>query len=345
MVGGRQTDHSPRSPTTDASVSHVDHAKTLDWGSRHTCNSPPSVPRQPRADSWRDCRARMRPRRAAGRGKPHAAAVARFPQRVCALRRHGCRPDDARGAGVRARAQRDQAGGRAAAGAAVRAVPLQAGRGAHGHDDRARRSRAHRRQRADSDERGALVQRADGRGPVVRQPDRGRLLPRAAASGHRPRKPHCEGHDQRESLESGCAAHPRSACAGSDVAACPDDRGLSRGAAQRIAPGSRAGCRRGRAVVAGGIPPCRRRSPGGSGVVRLAGHAIDRDARRHRRSASCGGGGALRRWPPDRRHCRHRLPDGRIGRALASNDAGVRELQPDARPASGRSRASTSRSS
>ena len=68
-------------------------------------------------------------------------------------------------------------------GAAVRALPRQAGRAAARHDARAGGARADRRQRADSHQHRSLVQRADGRDPVVGQPDRERLLPRAADAG------------------------------------------------------------------------------------------------------------------------------------------------------------------
>ena len=86
------------------------------------------------------------------------------------------------GAGVRAGAQHHQAGGRAAARAAVRALPRQAGRRAARHDAHSGGARADRRQRADSQQRRSLVQRADGRRPVVGERDRRRLLPGAAAA-------------------------------------------------------------------------------------------------------------------------------------------------------------------
>ena len=49
--------------------------------------------------------------------------------------------------------------------------------------------RADCRQRADSHEHRPLVQRADGRHPVVGEPDRERLLPRAADARERSRQP------------------------------------------------------------------------------------------------------------------------------------------------------------
>ena len=57
-------------------------------------------------------------------------------------------------------------------GAAVRALPRQAGRRAARDDARAGGARADRRQRADPQQRRPLVQRADGRDPVVGQRDR-----------------------------------------------------------------------------------------------------------------------------------------------------------------------------
>ncbi len=70
----------------------------------------------------------------------------------------------------------------------VRPVPRQARRAADRHDAGAGDARARRRQRTDPHERGALVQRADGRDPLVGERDRRRLLPGAAAAGVRPRR-------------------------------------------------------------------------------------------------------------------------------------------------------------
>ena len=59
-----------------------------------------------------------------------------------------------------------------------------------GHDAHPVGAGAHRRQRGDPHERRPLVQRADGRGAVVGQHDRQRLLPRPAEAGDRPRAAH-----------------------------------------------------------------------------------------------------------------------------------------------------------
>ena len=67
-------------------------------------------------------------------------------------------------------------------GAAVRALPRQARGRAARDDDHSGGARADRRQRADSQQRRPLVQRADGRGAVVGQRDCRRLLPGAAAA-------------------------------------------------------------------------------------------------------------------------------------------------------------------
>ncbi len=66
---------------------------------------------------------------------------------------------------------------------------VEAGRAAPRHDAGAGRPRADRRQRADSHQHRSLVQRADGRHPVVREPDCRRLLPGAADAGDRSRDP------------------------------------------------------------------------------------------------------------------------------------------------------------
>ena len=130
-------------------------------------------------------------------------------------------------------------------------------------------ARADRRQRADPHEHRSLVQRADGRDPVVGQPDRERLLPRAADAGERSREPPRADAGRRRSGERRRAADPRSAGARRHAAARADGRGLPRRAVGRLAAQPGAGGRRRRAVAAAPataaprpIGSRRRRSPG-----------------------------------------------------------------------------------
>ena len=89
---------------------------------------------------------------------------------------------------LRARAQCHQAHRRAAASAAVRAVPRKARRRAARHDADSRGARAARRQRADSEQRRSLVQRA-GRGCADSgRSDRERLLPRSPGAPRRSKR-------------------------------------------------------------------------------------------------------------------------------------------------------------
>ncbi len=115
---------------------------------------------------------------------------------------------------------------------------------------------------------------------------------------------------------------------------------------RRVARAARAGGRRRRAGAAAGLQPRGGRSAGGAGARRLARHAIDRDARA-RPAICCTRRRVIRDRDGrgDRRRRGDRLPDRRSGGAVAPHDAGVRELQPAARAASGRSPASTCRSS
>ena len=192
--------------------------------------APASVPRQLAPDPDRDPAARRRSRRTAHDCEPLGHLLARLPRRGRALCALGCRRHDARGARVRARAQHHQADRRAPAGAAVRPVPREAGGGAARDDAHSVGSGAHRRQRGDSHERRPMVQRADGRGPVVRQPDRQRLLPRPPEPRDRPRAadcahaagradaprpcrpPTCATSSLRKSRSNGCRWWPSTAC-------------------------------------------------------------------------------------------------------------------------------------
>ena len=117
----------------------------------------------------------------AGAGQPLGHARARLPDRGRALRALRDQPHDSRRARLRARAQHRQAGRREAPGAAVCAFPRQAGRRAARDDADSGGAGADRRQRADPQQRRSLVQRADGRCPVVGERHCRRLLPGAAA--------------------------------------------------------------------------------------------------------------------------------------------------------------------
>ena len=120
----------------------------------------PPVPRQPAADPRRHRPAARQPRRDHPALGSHDAAQSRLPQRSRPLRAVDRRRHDAAGARVRAGAQRHQAGRRAAARAAVLALPAEARRGAARPDDRPVGAGAARRQRADPADDGALVQPA-----------------------------------------------------------------------------------------------------------------------------------------------------------------------------------------
>ena len=269
--------------------------------------------------------------RAAGDRQRHVALLARFPQRVRALRAVGGRPDDARGARLRAGAQHRQAGGRAAAGAAVRAVPRQAGRAAARHDAGAGRARADRRQRADSHEHRPLVQRADGGDPVVGESDRGRLLPRAADAGERSREPSRAHAGRGRSHEHRRPSDSRRAGARRDAAAGPDGGGLPRRAVGRIADEPGVGRRRGRAGAAAWLQPRGRGSSGRPGARRIGGSALDGNAWQLGRNAARGGGHSRQGRPSERRGGGDRVSHRRSRRTIAPHDASLRKLQPAAR--------------
>ena len=107
-----------------------------------------------------------------------------FLTEIRPVRPVGRRPHDPARPHVRARAQRHQADRRAAAGAAVRAIPRKARRGAARDDADPGGARAACRQRADPEQRRSLVQRACRGSADVGRPDRERLLPRSADSRH-----------------------------------------------------------------------------------------------------------------------------------------------------------------
>ena len=134
-----------------------------------------------------------------------------------ALRALGRRPDDAGGARLRARAQRRQAGGRAAARPAVRAVSREAGAGAARADRRAVRARPDRRQRADPQQHGEVVQPADRRRPHRGDAHRAGLLPRSRGERGEPRGaasratiPVAARRDRAISTACGARSRPRS---------------------------------------------------------------------------------------------------------------------------------------
>ena len=89
---------------------------------------------------------------------------------------------------LRAGAQHRQAGRRAAPGAAVRALPRQARDGAARDDADSRGARADRRQRAHSQQRRPLVQRADGRSAVVGQRESPATTTRSSSGSSRRRR-------------------------------------------------------------------------------------------------------------------------------------------------------------
>ena len=148
-------------------------------------------PRRPLRDNPRLILAGMiRPARRARRhrrarqqvGRP----VSRFPHRIRPVRPVGGRPHDPARPHLRARAQCHQAHRRAAASAAVRAIPRKARRRAARHDADSRRAGAARGQRADSEQRRSLVQRA-GRGCA--DVGRSRLRATTTAIGRRASRP------------------------------------------------------------------------------------------------------------------------------------------------------------
>ena len=198
------------------------------------------------------------------------------------------------GLDVRARAQRHQADRRAAAGAAVRAIPRKARRGAARHDADPCGARAARRQRADPEQRRSLVQRACRGSADVRRSDRERLLPRSAGSRHgrraAPRRSP-GGRRVRRRRRRGC---PRSHPSGGDAGAREDGRGVSRHAGHAASRGD-AVCRRRRARHAARLCARGRRSHGGAGGVRADRTADARAIADGRRADSRGRGRAARR--------------------------------------------------
>ena len=144
---------------------------------------PPEAARSSTTPSYpaRHRRAGRHARRAARAGQPLGVARARLPRRVRPLRALGHRPHHSGRARLRAGAQHRQAGRRTPPRAAVRALPRQARCGPAGHDDHSGGAGADRGQRAHSQQRGPLVQRADGAGARVGARHRRRLLPGAAA--------------------------------------------------------------------------------------------------------------------------------------------------------------------
>ena len=234
--------------------------------------------------------------------------------------------------GLRARAQRDQAGRGAPARAAVLAVPPEAGRRAARPDDRSLGPRAARRQRVDPPDHDAVVQPAGHRRPHLGQRDRQHVLSRSRSRGRgaggaarrrRAGAGAAVGRPRRAEGVGLCAGHGRPRRHGRDL---PPPAG--RGRQERGRPGRRAAVAvaavRAPARVVGSAG--RRRSPAAAPTPR-------------RTSRSTDGGELVRAGvlvrdgsrQADRRGHRQRLPLGRSRAARAPHRGSVRGLQPAAR--------------
>ena len=203
-------------------------------------------------------------------------------------------------------------------GAAVRALPRQAGRAAARHDARAGGARADRRQRADSHEHRPLVQRADGRHPVVgRTRSPATTTTSGSCSVERPRRAHRARAGRRRSRATRRRAPIRDLLAPDvtlqrvqmvEVYRVGAGRAVAAEPSSRWSTSRRRRCRR-------GYTPRGRRSAGRAGARRLGRDAVDRD-----RSATSGdllhAAAVIRASgrPADRRRRRDRLPDRAISR-------------------------------
>ena len=125
-----------------------------------------------------------------------------------------------------------------------------------------------------------------------------------------------------------CPADSRSRRARRHAAARQDGAGVARRAGRRRPPARRVGRRCRGHRDAGRLRPCVGGAAGGAGAVRPRRHSVDRDARHLRRPAACRGRDQIEGRHADRRGGGDRLSDRRPGRAVALDDAGVRELQP-----------------
>ena len=306
----------------------------------------PADSRQPAPPAGRHRAARHRARRSARARRAHHQLFSRLPDRGRPLRAVGRRPDDAGRAGVRAGAQHHQAGRRAAPRAAVRAVSREAGCRAAGDDPHPVDPRPHRRQRAHSQQRRSLVQRADGRSAVVGEPHRQRLLRRAAAVRRRSGRAHCTGarvgradDGQRRAAADAHRARGR--------ARSPARWWRSSGWRPRpalpadVAPGAR----RGVADAAAGRVTGVGRAAGQPGRCRRDRDVGARAGEPRRRADSRRGGDTQRRRARDRRGRRQRLSDGRPRCPLASDDRRLRGLPAASRAQGARCSACTCRSS
>ena len=135
-----------------------------DPGTPAVARPSPAAAGQPGPDPALDRAPRRGARGDAVAGGALVAAVARLPQLGRPLRGVGRRPDADARAGLRAGAQHPEAGRRAAAGAAVRPLPRQAGDGAARPDADPGRAGAAGRQRDHPQRRQPLVLAADRHG-------------------------------------------------------------------------------------------------------------------------------------------------------------------------------------
>jgi len=229
--------------------------------------------------------------------------------------------------------KRREADRRTAARAALRAFSREARRAAARDDARARRAGARGRQRAHSHQRGPLVQRADGRHPVVSHQIAG------------------DYYHERQLLVSDQASQIARTLGAVDLVN-PDAARIRELIAPDIA------LQRVQTVDVYRVAPAARGAlPGLEPVLDIATPALRQATRaspptasRHRRSLDHRKRGRLKPWArpgsaarcsrdqveagrtDDRRRGCHRLPDRRSRRELAPDDAGVRRLQPAARP-------------
>ena len=170
-----------------------------DPGTPAVARPSPAAAGQPGPDPAVDRAPRRGTRGDAVAGGALVAAVARLPQLGRPLRGVGGRPDADAGAGLRPGAQHPEAGGRAAAGAAVRPLPRQAGGGAARPDAHPGGAGAAGRQRNHPQRRQPVVLAADRHGDQLGARDRQRLLRRADARRHRARDGAGEGALDRRS--------------------------------------------------------------------------------------------------------------------------------------------------
>ena len=206
--------------------------------------------------------------------------------------------------------------------------------------DRAVRPRAHRRQRADSQQHGEVVQPADRRRARGGNQDRAGLLPRPREQRRRPR-----GADRtRDSRGRGRVGRSRRGA--------PRDRGRGRARPRRAG--------RGVQVAVEGRTAGRRRAARGRRIIRSAARraclcrpprVTRRErrqrvvrpgaARRRRRARARRGGGARRVRPHRRRRAGERLSVGRVRDARPADHRGIPEPEPAARaPSSDQGRVS-----